>query len=184
MNAPQRFVHKYTYREYQYFPDDGNRHEVIDGDHYMSPAPSAKHQTASRRLQFQLYRQIEEMGLGLVFDAPFDVELAPHDIVQPDLIVIMNDRRHILTPKRAIGVPNLIIEILSDSNPAHDRVLKFEMYQRVGLPEYWIVDPDAELIEQWVLDNEQYKMTTECRGHLACITLPGIAVELDSLWKF
>jgi Uma2 family endonuclease len=184
MNAPQKIIHKYSYREYQYFPQDGNRHEIIDGDHYISPAPSTKHQTVSRRLQFQLYRQIEEPGLGLVFNAPTDVELSKHDIVQPDLIVVMKELRHIVTPKRILGVPNLVVEILSESNPLHDRVLKFEMYQRVGLPEYWIVDPDEESIEQWAIVEAVYQMRISTRDRLESYTLPGISVELSNLWQF
>ncbi len=184
MNLPALPIHKYTYREYQYFPDDGMRHEIIGGDHYMNPAPSTKHQTASRRLQFQLYRQIEEKGLGLVFDAPTDVELAKHDIVQPDLIVVMNDRRAIVTPSRIVGVPNLLVEILSPSNPAHDRVLKFEMYQRTAVPEYWIVDPDEESLEQWILENGVYRMLAKSSDSIQCFSISGISVTLGSIWNF
>jgi Uma2 family endonuclease len=183
MNAPQPVIHKYSYREYQNFPADGNRHEIIDGTHYRSPAPSTKHQTVSRRLQFQLYRQIEETKLGLVFDAPTDVELSKHDILQPDIIVVMNDRRRMVLPKRIVGVPNLVVEILSESNPSQDRVLKFEMYQRVGLPEYWIVDPEEESIEQWTIQNGAYQMQSTSRERIESRTLPGIAVELANLWQ-
>ena len=118
----------------------------------MSPAPSTKQQTVSRHLQFQLYAQIEITKLGKVFNAPTDVELTPNDIVQPDLLVIMNERKQIIGPKRILGIPNLIVEILSESNPEHDRLLKFGMYRQASVPEYWIVDPHSETIEQWVLD--------------------------------
>ena len=74
---------KLGYREYCCFPDDGWRHEIIDGDHVMTPAPSTSHQTVSKRLQHQLYMQVELAGLGLVFNAPVDVQLTEHDIVQP-----------------------------------------------------------------------------------------------------
>ena len=183
MNSPIQKPHKYSYREYQYFPNDGNRHEIIDGEHYMSPAPSTKHQTVSRRIQFQLYSQIELVGRGKVFDAPTDVELADHDIVQPDLIIVMKDRNRIITPKRIRGIPNLVVEILSESNSAQDRVLKFEMYQRVQVPEYWIVDPEEESIEQWVLKEEKYHLLGPHRNAIVCHAIDDIHVELAFVWS-
>ena len=87
---------KLTYEDYALLPDDGKIHEIIDGDHYMTPAPATYHQTLSRRIQFQLYRQIEEKDLGFVFDAPTDVQLSDIDIVQPDLLVIHASRKSII----------------------------------------------------------------------------------------
>ena len=173
---------KYSYREYQYFPNDGFRHEIIDGDHYMSPAPSTKHQTVSRRIQFQLYAQIELKGLGQVFNAPTDVELAPHDIVQPDILVVLQKNVRIITTKRIRGVPDLIIEILSDSNPAHDRVLKLEMYQRVGVSEYWIVDPEDEFVEAYVCVDGRLTLVGTYRDSIEVATMPGFQVDLNQAW--
>lgn len=76
------------YREYVCFPDDGRRHEIIDGEHVVNPAPDTYHQTLSRRIQFQLYTQIELEQLGQIFDAPTDLQLSETDIVQPDLILV------------------------------------------------------------------------------------------------
>jgi Uma2 family endonuclease len=177
-------LHKYTYREYQYFPSDGNRHEIIDGEHYMNPAPSPKHQTVSRHLQFQLYSQLELTNRGKVFDAPIDVELAPHDIVQPDLVVIMNDRLRIITTKRIRGIPNWCIEIISESNPKHDRVLKLEMYQRCGVPEYWIVDPDDETVDVHVLtDGQKYSHSLCSEKTLRPAVIPDVTIDLAKIWK-
>jgi Uma2 family endonuclease len=183
MNSPMKSLHKYSYREFQYFPNDGFRHEIIDGEHYMSPAPSTKHQTVSRRLQFQIYSQIELTGLGQVFNAPTDVELAPHDIVEPDLILVMNDRVAIITPSRILGVPNLLIEILSPSNPNHDRILKFEMYARTGVSEYWIVDPEEESVAQWVLKDGSYKLLGSHHDSVNCNCVQAISVDLRQVWQ-
>jgi Uma2 family endonuclease len=177
-------AHKYTYREYQYFPDDGKRHEIIDGDHYMNPSPSTKHQTVSRHLQFQLYTQIEVKKRGRVFDAPYDVELADHDIVQPDLVVVMNENRRIVTPKRIRGIPNLCVEILSESNPAYDRVLKFEMYQRCRVPEYWIVDPEEQSIDIYVLDSSGVFQHRRHAGEtLSPTTITDVHVLVADIWE-
>jgi len=173
---------KYSYREYQLFPDNGMRHEIVDGDHYMSPAPSTKHQTVSRRIQFQLYTQIELKGLGQVFNAPTDVELAPHDIAQPDILVVLQRNARMVSTKRIRGVPDLIIEILSDSNPDHDRVLKLEMYQRVGVPEYWIVDPEEEFVEAYVLAEGRLKLVDTHRESIQISTMSGFDVDLNQVW--
>ena len=90
----------------------------------MNSAPSLYHQTVSRRIQFQLYTEIELAELGQVFDAPVDVQLSEHDIVQPDLVIVSKQRRHILTPTKIKGVPDLIVEILSPSDPDRRRKRK------------------------------------------------------------
>ncbi len=175
-------LHKLTYREYQLFPNDGHRHEIIDGDHYMSPAPSTKHQTVSRHLLFQLYSQLELTGRGKVFNAPTDVELSEHDIVQPDLLVILKENQRIILPKRIRGIPDLCVEILSESNPDADRVLKLELYQRTGVPEYWIIDPSEESIDVYVLQDNGYRHTKWKGNELKPTRISDCVVNIDHIW--
>ena len=183
MNQAIRPVTKYSYREYECFPNDGFRHEIIDGEHYMSPAPATKHQKVSRKIQFQLYAQIELKKLGEVYNAPTDVELAAHDIVQPDIIVVVYEQLYIITPKKIKGIPTLVIEILSESNPRHDQVLKFEMYQRTGVPEYWIVDPDEQTVQQFILTDGRYVDAGVHRESIAPKSIPGVVVNLIEAWS-
>lgn len=75
---------KLTYEDYLHFPDDGNRHELIQGDHYMIPAPSTKHQRVSRNLVTALWTFVRQHRLGEVFNAPCDVIFSDEDVVQPD----------------------------------------------------------------------------------------------------
>lgn len=172
---------KLTYREYACFPDDGRRHEIIDGEHYVNPAPSTYHQTVSRRLQFLLYQPIELTGVGQVFDAPVDLHLTEHDVVQPDIVVISNDR-NIITPSKIKGVPNLVIEILSPSSLKHDRELKLALYEQVGVDEYWIVDPFEQSIDRCVLSDGQYV----CHAHADSVTCasvsPAVTVDQRKVW--
>ena len=149
---------KLGYGHYVCFPDDGRRHEIIDGDHYVNPAPSTYHQTVSKRLQYQLYTQFELADKGLIFSAPADVQLTPHDIVQPDLVVILNSKTQIITPTKIKGIPDLIVEIISPSTSENDRKLKKDLYEKVGVTEYWIADPFEHVIEQWVLQPGGYQM--------------------------
>ena len=141
---------KLTYNDYVLFPNDGMRHEIVQGRHYMNPAPSPRHQTISRRIQFQLYQQIELTGHGQVFDAPIDLQLSETDVVQPDIVVVLR-KNQIITTTKLKGVPDLVIEILSPSNREYDQELKKRLYEQHAVPEYWIVDPENQTVEQNVL---------------------------------
>jgi Uma2 family endonuclease len=173
---------KLTYAEYCQIPEDGRRHEIIDGDHYVSPAPYTYHQTLSRRIQFQLYSQIEEKGLGLVFNAPTDLQLSQVDIVQPDLIIVFEAHRNIVTPTKIKGVPDLVVEILSKSTSERDRGIKLALYQRSRVPEYWVVDPDEHTIEPHVLEGETYRSAGLHTTTVTVRGIDGVQVDLTKVW--
>jgi len=171
------------YREYCCFPDDGWRHEIIDGDHVMTPAPSTLHQTVSKRLQHQLYTQIELPGLGLVFNAPVDVQLTEYDIVQPDLVVVLKvpvDRTRMVTHTKINGVPDLVVEILSPSTAAIDTALKKQLYERTGVAEYWIADPENQRLERYRLADGGYRL--EPQKDPATALSGGLCVRLADIW--
>jgi len=173
---------KLTYEEYALLPEDGRIHEIIDGDHVMTPAPGTHHQTISRRIQFQLYTQIETQALGLVFNAPTDVELSPTDIVQPDILVVLAARRGIVAPSRIIGPPDLVIEIISAATRDRDQRLKFALYQRAGVPEYWMVDPDTQRVTQFVRRHDALQPAGEFHDTIAFGAIPGVVVNLGDVW--
>ncbi len=170
----------FGYREYCCFPNDGRRHEIIDGDHYVTPAPSTTHQTVSKRLQYQLYTQIELTGLGLVFDAPCDVQLTDYDIVQPDLIVVLKDRVRMITPTKINGVPDLVVEILSASTASNDTELKKQLYERTGVGEYWIADPENQKLERYRLVDGVYRL--EPHADPAPALGGSLKVPLAAIW--
>jgi Uma2 family endonuclease len=172
---------KLGYADYCDFPNDGRRHEIIDGEHYVNPAPSMYHQTISKRLHYQLYSKIELGKLGLVFYAPIDVQLGDHDIVQPDLVAVVNSRKSIVAPSRIVGAPDLIVEILSQTSTRNDRTLKRELYERAGVAEYWIVDPVARIVEQLVLRAGDYAREP-AGSELKLSILDGVAIELNEVW--
>ena len=147
----------------------------------MNPAPSTYHQTVSKRLQYQLYSMIELRDIGLVFDAPIDVQLTEHDIVQPDLVVLLNANKQIVTPTKIKGTPDLIIEILSPTSAGNDRTLKRELYQRSGVPEYWIVDPFEHLLEQLILRDGTYELQP-ATNEVSLSIVEGILVLLQEVW--
>lgn len=149
MEPPVRPGHpstKLTYADYELFPDDGLRHEIIDGEHYVTASPITRHQRISLRLLYLLQSYLETHAIGEVFHAPFDVLLSEIDIVVPDLVYLSKDRARFLTAKNLQGPPELVVEILSPSTRPRDERLKRDLYERVGVDEYWLVDPDGDTI--------------------------------------
>lgn len=181
MNVKLDPKQRLTYAEYKCFPNDGQRHEIIDGGHYVNPVPSTYHQTVSRRIQFELYQQIELKGLGVVYDAPVDLQLGDADIVQPDLVVVLTKHMQMITPTKIKGVPDLVVEIISPSSDENDRVLKRSLYQRSGVPEYWIVDPAEHVVDQLVLQDGQY-VSVDRTDVVVPTILRDVTVDLAKVW--
>jgi Uma2 family endonuclease len=172
---------QWDYAAYAAIPPDGKRHEVINGEHSVNPAPSLYHQELSRHIQFQLYTQIEIKGLGKVIDAPVDLQLSNHNIVQPDLVVVMRQRYDILTPTKILGIPDLVVEILSASNADHDLKTKRKLYESAGIPEYWIVSPENHDVLQLILVDGVYVEQTETES-ITMKTAPYAVVDLTRVW--
>jgi Uma2 family endonuclease len=132
--------HKLTYEDYIQIPDDGRRHEIIDGVHYLSPSPTRAHQATLINLAARLLFFAKEHQLGEIYPAPFDVLLSPNDVVQPDILFVSTARLGIITDANVQGAPDLAIEILSDSTRRRDETLKHDRYEQLGVQEYWILD--------------------------------------------
>ncbi len=176
---------KLTYEDLCRYPDDGKRHEIIDGDHIMTPAPKRNHQSASGNLFVRLYAFVQQHNLGWVYTAPFDVVFSKFDVVEPDLVFISRARASILTEANAQGAPDLVVEILSPSTEEIDRQVKFKLYQKFGVREYWIIDPDAETIEIFAARAGGY----ESLGHFSrgqdvrSDVLSGFACSVDDVFR-
>ena len=172
---------RWDYAAYAAIPPDGKRHEIIAGEHVVNPAPSLYHQQISRHIQFQLYSQIELTGLGQVIDAPVDLQLSECDIVQPDLVIVTLERKQIMTPTKIKGVPDLVVEILSPGNPDQDLKTKRQLYESVGLLEYWIVQPDDHQVLQLVLVEGRYTESIETKS-ITMKVAPQATVDLTRVW--
>ena len=110
---------KFTYEDFLQFPADGRRHELIDGEHYVTPSPDTRHQRIARRLAEAFIVFLRSHPAGEIFFAPFDVVISDLDVVEPDLLFIAADQAQIVTDKHVRGTPALVIEILS--RPARER---------------------------------------------------------------
>lgn len=174
---------KLTYKEYALYPADGKRHEIIDGRHYMNPAPNPRHQAISRHIQFQLYVAIEEQQLGEVINSPIDVQFTNTDVVQPDIVVVLKENR-IITPIKIEGNPDLVIEVLSPSSRKLDVTLKKRLYEQSGVPEFWIVDPKHDVVLQHLRGADgKYAKPTTCHTSVTFQGIPGgVTVDLSKVW--
>ncbi len=170
---------RWSYNDYAMIPPDLFRHEIVDGEHFVNPAPNLYHQEISGRLQAQLLTAIADNGN--VYAAPVDVQLSDHDIVQPDLVVVLRDNSKVLTPTKIVGTPNLVIEILSRSTRRHDRERKMSLYLNAGVPEYWIVDPDAHTVEVHALGDDAYRRAGVFSERLNETRL-GVEIDLTRVW--
>jgi Uma2 family endonuclease len=133
---------KLTYDDFVNFPDDRQRHELIDGEHYVTPSPAIIHQRLVGRIHIAISNWLQAHPKGEVFLSPLDVVLSRHDVVEPDLLVVLSDQSDIITTLHVRGTPALVIEVLSPGTRKRDIGLKRRLYERVGVREYWLVDPD------------------------------------------
>ena len=140
-------------------PEDGLRHELIDGQFVMTPAPGSNHQTMSLRLASLLDQTVRGSHLK-VLAAPYDVVLGPH-VVEPDVVVAP---RAGFTGKDLTAPPLLVIEILSPSTRHLDHGRKREIYAEAGVPHYWIVDPDEPAITSYELVTGDYREAAHASG--------------------
>lgn len=162
--------------------------EYLDGIVCMSPSPSTQHQRISAKLttEFMLFLRGKSCE---VLAAPYDIELYREDIegkkiVIPDLSVICDKKG--FTNNKYVGIPTLIVEILSPSNQAHDLVTKLNIYMKYGVKEYWIVNPLKESITIYTLDNNGYYEQEAVESHRGIINskeLENFNVDLEYLFQ-
>jgi Uma2 family endonuclease len=166
------------------FPDDRNRYEIIGGQLIVSPSPSTRHQQILLELASSLKVYLLAERRGQVFVAPLDVRLSFYDVVQPDLLVVLNDRREIIQERGIVGAPNLVVEILSPSSEITDRVDKAALYASSGVQEYWIVDPIAEVVTVYGLDGDRFAPSAKLKrsADLYSVVLPGFVLDLDTIF--
>ena len=143
-------------------PDDGNRYECIDGELLVTPAPRWRHQDVVGELYVRLRAWLEQEPIGKVTFSPADIEIVPDTLVQPDVFVVPRDATGAL-PREWHEARTLLlaIEVLSPSTARYDRVTKRRFFARAGVPDYWIVDVDARLIERWTPTDERPEILGE-----------------------
>ena len=151
---------------YQSLPE-GTLAELIEGILYMSPAPNPFHQRAIRSLFLQIYEFVNTQHLGEVFFSPIDVYLDDvKNAVQPDIIFLKQDGQTTISKKGVHGAPEFVVEVMSPGNPSHDLITKKSLYERFGVKEYWIVDPETKETTGFYLENNRYQSISSIPGKL------------------
>jgi Uma2 family endonuclease len=178
---------KLTYDDFLLFPDDGKRHELIDGEHYVTPSPSRKHQAIVWNLTVHIGTYLEANPVGRAFGAPFDVVFSQFDVVEPDLLFISNARLKVLTAKNVQGAPNLVVEIGSPGTRRRDETIKRKLYERFGVEEYWVIDPEIETIAVSRRVGESYQrvleLAVERNDTLTTPLFPDLTLPLQRIFK-
>ena len=161
-------------------PDDGLRYELVDGELLVTPSPGWAHQTAVATLFRRLDGYVGSNALGWVRFAPADLSLGEDEVLQPDLFVIpaaLNPRSW-----QEVRALLLVIEVLSPGTARYDRLVKRRRYQRAPVPEYWIVDLDARLVECWKPDDTRPEILTETLEWTPVPGLKPLEIELPGFF--
>jgi Uma2 family endonuclease len=141
----------YTADMVRALPEDGNRYETVHGELLVTPAPRLWHQEIAGRLSHQLRGYLEEHPVGHVLASPADISWSSDTLVQPDLFVADSAEVRTLDWNNVKSL-QLVIEVLSPTTTRYDRFTKRRLYQEVGVPVYWIVDPEDRAVEVWTPD--------------------------------
>jgi Uma2 family endonuclease len=176
----------WTYDAYAALPDDGNRYEIVQGVLLMPPAPEPAHQGIVEEINSYLRSQILSTKRGLVFTSPIDVVLAENISVQPDVLVILKEHLDRVGIKRITGTPDLVVEVISPGSKFQDRVVKHSIYERFGVPEYWLVKSEDQTIEVFVLDMGVYRSLGIFHGEqsLESHLIPTITVPVNQFFDW
>jgi Uma2 family endonuclease len=184
---PSTSATKFTYEDLLSFPDDGKRHELIDGEHYVTPSPSTAHQLIVGNIHHLLRSFLSHSPVGVVVLAPFDIVLSDFDVVEPDLIYFTRERYgEVVGQKNAQGPPDLAIEVLSPGTRRKDEIIKRKLYERTGIGEYWVVDPDIDIVKVYRLAGDRYERVAELalerQEAIASPLFPGLAMPLADVF--
>ena len=173
---------RWTRAMFDALPDDGQRHEIIDGVHYVTPSPGTPHQLMVGKLHVALSLFLDAHPAGWVLLAPWDVALADDTVVEPDLVVVARAGARPPDAGAAGVIPILAVEVLSPSTRSRDRIVKRPRYQRAGIAEYWIVDFESRLVERWRPEDERPEIITATLRWRPAGTTSELAIELPPIF--
>ena len=177
---------RFTYKEYLKIPEEpGYRFEILEGSLVREPSPSVHHQRVSLELGCQLRTFFAHFDPeGEVFFAPLDVTLTDSNVLQPDIMFVSGTQKEILREERIDGACDLVVEIMSPTNRRKDRIRKMDIYRKAGIPHYWLVDPEENTLEAFVLKSECYALVFAGGpgDEFTHPEFPGLDLDLDSIF--
>ena len=176
----------YTYEDYLKIPEEpGYRFEILEGILVKEPSPTMHHQRVSRELVLQLMRFFDNFDpKGELFFAPLDVTLTNKNVLQPDILFVSSGRKEIMREERIDGPCDLVVEIMSPTSRRKDRLKKMEIYRKAGIPHYWLVDPEENTLEAFILKDGVYALIvpTGTGDEFNHPEFPGLDIDLDRIF--
>jgi Uma2 family endonuclease len=163
-------------------PPDGNRYEVINGELFVTPAPSVAHQLVGGELHLLIAPYLREHRFARVILAPADVEIDARTVVEPDLFVVPLPKGPLPRALQSAREILLVAEVLSPTTARADRTVKRRLYQSQRIPEYWIVDADARLVERWRPDDTRPELISNELIWSPSSTHPPLTIDLPALF--
>ncbi len=176
---------KYTYSDLLTIPEDTNRYELFEGELIVTPSPVRKHQVAVKNLTYFFESYIRTHKIGELFVAPFDIYFDEGTVIQPDIIFVSDERKHIVEEKRIVGSPDLVVEVLSEGTEERDRGYKFRRYAKENVREYWIVDPEKQFVEVYQNSETGYRLSGKYSGHheIHSAIFPGLKCKAANIFE-
>ena len=183
--ALQKRISVQDFSEMQFEDTDDFQYEIINGEMIRKSAPVPIHQEVLKNLLYiiETYNRLQK--IGKLFCAPIDVLLDDYNKLQPDLVFISEKKKSIITNDGIIGVPDLVIEIISPTSVIRDRIEKKNVYERFAIPEFWLVDPQYESIEIYTLKNNRYELfsaATALEGGLNQSLFEGLLMNFNDVF--
>lgn len=177
-------TNRLTYDDYVLIPDDGLRHEIIDGEHFVNPSPNIRHQRISRRIFMAIANFVEKHDLGEVFYSPLDVVFSRHNVVQPDVLFIRKETLGEVFGPFVKVTPDLTVEVLSISNRRYDEVKKLSLYDQFNVQEYWIADPEDNVVNVYRRKNAGLTLVEKVgiEGTVTSPLFPEFALSGDKIF--
>ena len=166
-------------------PDDGNHYELIEGELFVSRAPSIPHQRIIHNLQMTIGLYLEHQPVGILIPGA-GIIFSDFDAVIPDLIFVSEERRaEIASGDKLTGAPELIIEVMSagTENRQRDLVVKRQLYGKYGVKEYWVIDPENRLVEVYRLQEQSLEKVGSFTDELTSSLFPDLRLNVQRIFK-
>jgi Uma2 family endonuclease len=158
MESMKPVAAKMNYDQLCLLPEDGNQHELFDGELVTTPSPRPRHQGIVSKLNALLQQHVQRNSLGNVYVAPLDTIMDEYTVVQPDILFVSQERVAEVVKEWIGGAPDLVVEVLSPSTFHKDLRRKMHVYSQFGVQEYWIVDPEEETLALYRRSGEKLQL--------------------------
>ena len=169
-----------TYRDWLEMPEDDRRLELWNGVLIVSPSPSDRHQHIQAQFGTEVVLAARQTRNARVY-YDYDVRISDHTVLRPDVVVFTGAAGGMRTAQSIVGPPDLVVEIVSPSSRGRDFIQKSAFYAEVGVPEYWLIDPDAQQLIIGRLHDGQYEREIVTEGPVRCEALGGAMIDISAI---